>query len=90
MENETETVDANVPHTRIPLAHYAELNETIDRLDSSLDTAVAKVKVLKGALERILELCPGTDDARAFIGDIARNVLYPPITPKAKPGQEAK
>lgn len=80
--------DANVPHTRIPLAHYAELNETADRLYASLDTATAKVKAYKAALERIAELCIDTD--RLYIGNIARDVLYPPITPKAKLGQESK
>lgn len=90
MDTQTETVDANVPHTRIPLAHYAELQETIERLDDSLDKAVAKVKLYKDALTEVSALCAPTDESRAFVGDYVRNILNPPIAAKAKPGQEAK
>lgn len=72
--------DANVPHTRVPLAHYAELQETIDRLDSSLGTATANATAYKAALIRILELCPDTDAARSFVGDVARATLFPAVT----------
>lgn len=86
------TEAASVPHVRIKLADYAFLNESIDNLQSLLDTAEATLKRYKAAMGRISELCPVTDDARKFVGEIARDCIIP-LLPKpvaeTKPGLEA-
>lgn len=70
--------DNTEPYTRIRLADFAELQETLDRLADSLDKASATAERYKVALVRVDCLCHAAD--RAFIGDIARAALYPPIT----------
>lgn len=83
---------ADVPHTRIKLADLAELHETIGSHESALDKAELTLKRYKAAMARISELCPETDNARKFVGEIARDCIIPPLpkpVAETKPGLEA-
>jgi len=78
--------DASVPYTRIRLSDFAELQETLNALEDDLTTAERRATAFQVCLTTIANLCPATDEARGYIGNIARAALNPPKP--SNPGQE--
>jgi hypothetical protein len=78
--------DPSVPHAWIPLRAWAELSAALEHTERALESAANARDRYKAALLRISDLCNTEDQARQYIGCIARDAINPPIA--AKPGQE--